>query len=167
MRRTATICAGLLVLGALAAGCGGGSTTTTATTTGAVTTTAATGPKALTKAQYTSQLAAIGLGIYSSLSTISSVKTKAQAVTTLTRVREDMTTAVAALDAITPPANVRTQHAAFEHAVRDFAAELGPLIAKVRSTGLAAIEKAPAPKGITEIQTAAAAFASAGYSING
>ncbi len=138
----------LVAMSALVAGCGGGG-----------------GAKPLTKAQYTAQVKKIGTGLSASLSALTTVTTKAQAVTALKKAQTDVTSAASQLDAITPPADVTTQQAALSKGVHDLADELGALTTKVQSTGLSALSAEP--KGITEIQTAAAAIIKAGYKISG
>ena len=76
----------------LAAGCGGSS------------------PKPLSKADYVSQVKAIGQDLSTSLNGIGSPKDAKTAATALTSVQSDLRDAVKKLEDITPPDNVKTAH---------------------------------------------------------
>jgi hypothetical protein len=157
----------------VAAGCGGGSkssngTTTQATTTAAAaTTTAAAAPTPLPKTAYVSKMKSIGQSLSTSLNTLGSATTAAKAATALAAVQTDLRKAADRIDAITPPTPIKTEHAQLEKAVRDFADELQPVIAKLKNGTIAALQTVPTLKGLQEIQTASTAIANKGYKIGG
>ena len=158
----------------LAAGCGGGggkssSTAATPATTGAAATTTApassTAP--LTKTEYVTKMKAIGRSLSTSLNSLGSATTAAKAATALTAVQTDLRAAADKIGAITPPDAIKAQHAQLERAVRDFADELGPIIAKLKTGSMTALSTVPTLKGLREIQTASTAIANQGYKIGG
>jgi hypothetical protein len=165
--------AALLVL---AAGCGGGSkssngttteATTEATTTKAAATTTAAAATPLPKAAYVNKMKAIGRSLSTSLNSLGSATTAAKAAVALAAVQTDLRKAADRIDAITPPAPIKTEHAQLEKAVRDFADELDPVITKLKNGTIAALQTVPTLKGLQEIQTASTAIASKGYKIGG
>ena len=161
----------------LAAGCGGGSkssngttteaTTTEATTTKAAATTTAAAATPLPKAAYVNKMKAIGRSLSTSLGSLGSATTAAKAAVALAAVQTDLRKAADRIDAITPPAPIKTEHSQLEKAVRDFADELDPVIAKLKNGTIGALQTVPTLKGLQEIQTASTAIASKGYKIGG
>ena len=150
MRKAIAILALGSVVGLLAAGCGGGG-----------------GPKPLSKADYVKQMTAIGKSLSTSIGTLGSVTTPSKAATALAKVQTDLRAAVKRLDAITPPADVKTAHQQLATAVSEFADELGPVITKLKAGNLSALSSVTSLKGLTDIQSAANAITKAGYKISG
>jgi hypothetical protein len=162
----------------LAAGCGGGggststgsqstsTTTTTLTTTTAATTTTASG-QSPAKTAYVSQKKVIGQSLSTSLNTLGSATTPAKAAAALQKVQTDLRGAADKLAAITPPDQIKTQHAQLVKAVRDFADELGPVIKSLQGGKMTALSTVPTLKGLTEIQAASTAITKQGYKIGG
>jgi hypothetical protein len=169
---------GLLAIAAavvLAAGCGGGggsketsgtATAATATLTTTQATTAATAAP-LGKSAYVKQMKAIGRSLSSSLASLGTATTASAAATALEAVQAELRKAADRIDAITPPASIKAEHAQLEQAVRDFAEELGPVIAKLKAGTMSALSTVPTLKGLQEIQAASSAIASKGYKIGG
>ena len=131
----------------LAAGCGGSS------------------PEPLSKADYVSQVKAIGKDLSTSLNGIGSPKDSKTAATALTSVQSDLRDAVKKLEDITPPDNVKTAHENLTKAVGEFADELDPIIDKLNDGKLSALGSVTTLKGLTDIQSAATAIGKAGYNI--
>ena len=150
----------------LLAGCGGGkkSASPGSSTSGATTAAAAT---PLAKPAYVAKMKAIGQSLSTSLNSLTSATTAAKAATALTSVQVDLRAAADKLEAITPPDAVKVQHAKLVKAVRDFADELGPVIAKLKGGDLTALSNLQTLKGLQEIQTASTAISTAGYKIGG
>ena len=161
--------AGLLLL---AAGCGGGGkstangTTEGATTQAAKTTTAA-ASEPLPKTEYVNKMKSIGQSLSTSLNSLGAATTAAKAAVALTSVQTDLRKAADRIESITPPEQVKTEHAQLAKAVRDFADELDPVIAKLKAGTMTALQTVPTLKGLQEIQTASTAIASKGYKIGG
>jgi hypothetical protein len=161
--------AGLLLL---AAGCGGGGksnangTTEGATTEAAATTTAAASTP-LPKAAYVNRMKAIGRSLSTSLSSLGAATTAAKAAVALTAVQTDLRKAADRIESITPPEQIKAQHAQLAKAVRDFADELDPVITKLKAGAMTALQTVPTLKGLQEIQTASTAIAKKGYKIGG
>jgi hypothetical protein len=154
-----------------AAGCGGskssnGTTTAETTTEAAAATTEATATP-LPKAAYVNQMKAIGRSLSTSLNSLGSATTAAKAAVALAAVQTDLRKAADRIEAITPPEPIKTQHAQLAKAVRDFAEELDPVIAKLKKGTVSALQTVPTLKGLQEIQTASTAIASKGYKIGG
>jgi hypothetical protein len=172
-RLAALVLAALLLL--IAAGCGGGGKsnangttegTTTATTATTATTTKAAG-EPLAKAAYVTRMKAIGRSLSSSLNSLGSATTAAKAAVALTSVQTDLRRAADRIESITPPQSIEAQHAQLAKAVRDFADELDPVIAKLKNGSITALQTVPTLKGLQEIQTASTAIANKGYKIGG
>lgn len=125
------------------------------------------GPKPLSKADYVKQMTVIGKTLSTSLNTLGSATTAKSAATSLAKVQTDIRAAVTKLDAITPPKDVKDAHEQLSKAVAEFADELGPVITKLKAGNLQALQSVTTLKGLTDIQTAAAAITKAGYSIGG
>jgi len=155
----------------LASGCGGkkapSATTSAGTTTAAATTTTAPSGQALGKAAYVAKMKAIGESLSTALNTLGTATTATKAATALAQVQTDLLAAADKLHAIVPPAPVAALHAKLEQAVRDFAAELGPVITKLKAGKISALASVTTLKGLTEIQTASTAIAAKGYKIGG
>jgi hypothetical protein len=155
----------------LAAGCGGGggsstSSNPTASTTGAATTTAPASTP-LAKAEYVTRMKAIGTSLSTSLNSLGSATTAAKAAAALAEVQSDLRAAADRIAAINPPDPIKKQHAQLAKAVRDFADELDPVIAKLKKGNMTALSTVPTLKGLQEIQTASTAIANKGYKIGG
>jgi hypothetical protein len=135
----------------LAAGCGGGGG----------------GGTPLSKQDYVKRMTTIGRSLSTSLSSVQSAKTATKAATALSSVQSDLRTAADRLDSINPPEAIKSQHASLVKAVRDFADELDPVIAKLKNGDLTALASVPTLKGVTEIQDASSAITSKGYNIAG
>lgn len=158
----------------LASACGGGgkkaatsAPTTTAAATPGTTTTAA-GP--LGRAAYDAQMRAVGRSVTSSINSVSSLTSKATAADALAKLQAHLRAAGKTLAAMSPPARIKTQHAALVKAVRDYADELDAVIAKVKNGTLkaAAVPAAVvALPGVGEIVNASSAIVNAGYAIGG
>ena len=153
-----------------AAGCGGGSKSSNGTTAGttteaAATTTAAAAP--LPKTAYVNKMKAIGRSLSTSLNSLGSATTAPKAAVALTAVQTDLRKAADGIEAITPPQPIKTQHAQLAKAVRDFADELDPVIAKLEKGTITALQTVPTLKGLQEIQAASTAIANKGYKIGG
>ena len=159
----------LAALALIAAGCGksggGGSTETTAATTEATTTASASPP--LGKSEYVTQMQQIGQSLSAALNNFGSATTAATAAIALARVQAQLRTAADKLADISAPDPISVQHAKLVRAVRDFADELDPVIAKLKKGDLTALQTVPTLKGLTEIQSASTAIASKGYAIGG
>ena len=169
-RLAALVLAASLLL--IAAGCGGGGKsnangTTEGTTTAAAPTTTKAAAPPLAKAAYVSRMKAIGRSLSTSLNSLGSATTAAKAATALTAVQTDLRKAADRIESITPPVPIKTQHAQLAKAVRDFADELDPVIAKLKTGAMTALQTVPNLKGLQEIQTASTAIASKGYKIGG
>lgn len=161
----------LLALGAatllLAAGCGGGGGGGGTTGAQATTTTTAASGQPVTKAGYVKQMKVIGQSLSTSLNTLGSATTAANAATALQKVQTDLRAAADKLEAITPPDAIKAQHAQLVKAVRDFADELDPVIKNLQAGKMSALSSVPTLKGLTEIQTASTAISNKGYKIGG
>jgi hypothetical protein len=160
------------VLLLFAAGCGGGSkssngTTTAETTTEAAATTTEAAAAPLPKAAYVNKMKAIGRSLSTSLNSLGSATTAATAAVALAGVQTDLRKAADRIEAITPPERIKTQHAQLAKAVRDFADELDPVIAKLKKGTISALQTVATLKGLQEIQTASTAIANKGYKIGG
>jgi hypothetical protein len=169
-RLAALLAAAALLL--LAAGCGGGGKssaggTTEGTTTEAAATTTAAAATPLPKGQYVNRMQTIGRSLSKSLSSLGAATTAARAAVALTAVQTDLRKAADRIESITPPAPIKTQHAQLAKAVRDFADELDPVIAKLKTGAMTALQTVPNLKGLQEIQTASTAIANKGYKIGG
>jgi len=157
----------------LAAACGGGggsstsSSPTTSVSTQAKTTTPAPATAPLAKAAYVTRMKAIGTSLSTSLNSLGAATTAAKAATALAAVQADLRTAASRIEAITPPAAIKAQHAQLAKAVGDFADELDPVITKLKGGSMAALSTVPTLKGLQEIQTASTAIANKGYKIGG
>jgi hypothetical protein len=149
------------------AGCGGGGTTTTSGATTAAATTTAASSTPLAKTDYVKRMKTIGRSLSTSLNTLGSAKTAASAAKALASVQTDLRAAADRLAALSPPDAISAEHAQLVKAVRDFADELGPVIAKLRKGKMSALSTVPTLKGLTEIQTASTAITSKGYKIGG
>src|SRR5262249_6724734 len=79
----------------------------------------------------------------------------------------DLRKAADRIESITPPEPIKAQHAQLAKAVRDFADELDPVIAKLKAGTIAALQTVPTLRGLQEIQTASTAIASKGYKLGG
>jgi hypothetical protein len=161
--------AGLLLL---VAGCGGGGKsnangTAAGTTTEAAATTTAAASTPLPKAAYVNKMKAIGRSLSTSLSSLGAATTAAKAAVALAAVQTDLRQAADRIESITPPEQIKTQHAQLAKAVRDFADELDPVIAKLKAGAMTALQTVPTLKGLQEIQTASTAIANKGYKIGG
>jgi ABC-type glycerol-3-phosphate transport system substrate-binding protein len=154
----------------LVAGCGGGGgggATTGAEGTTTTTTATTTTSSGITKAEYVREMKVIGQSLSTSLNTLGSATTAAKAATALAKVQTDLRSAGDKLEAITPPDQIKTQHAQLVKAVRDFADELDPVIKNLKAGKMAALSTVPTLKGLTEIQTASTAISNKGYKIGG
>jgi hypothetical protein len=101
---------------------------------------------------------------------VSSLTSKATAADALAKLQTHLRSAADTLAGMSPPAPIKTQHAALVKAVRDYADELDAVIAKVRNGSLkaAAVPAAiVALPGVGEIVNASSAIANAGYAIGG
>jgi hypothetical protein len=165
------LAAALLLLGAACGGGGGGKsgagTTTEGTTTESAATTTAATTTALPKAAYVSRMKTIGRSLSTSLNSLGAATTAAKAAAALTAVQTDLRKAADRIESITPPQQIKTQHAQLAKAVRDFADELDPVIAKLKTGAMTALQTVPTLKGLQEIQTASTAIANKGYKIGG
>jgi hypothetical protein len=167
----ALVLAAYLVL--IAAGCGGGKSSANGTTEGTTTTTAAAPATTkavatpLAKGAYVTRMKAIGRSLSTSLNTLGSATTAAKAAVALTAVQTDLRKAADRIQSITPPEPIKAQHAQLAKAVRDFADELDPVIAKLKAGTITALQSVPTLKGLQEIQTASTAIANKGYKIGG
>jgi hypothetical protein len=161
--RIAFVAAGVS-LALFASACG---STSHVTATTSSTTTAAASGTALGKAAYVKQMKTIGQSLSTSLNLLGSATTAAKAATALTKVQGDLRAAADKLHSIVPPAQVVALHAQLEKAVRDFAAELTPVITKLKAGKLTALSTVPSLKGLQEIQTASTAITAKGYKIGG
>lgn len=143
----------MLVAGGMAAvlvaGCGGG------------------GSKPLSKADYVTQMTAIGKDLSSSLTTVGNPTTAKAAATGITQLQVDLRDAVKKLEAIKPPDDVKVQHEQLSKAVAEFADELDPVITKLKAGNLTAIQSVMTLKALTDIQKSAQAITKAGYKIGG
>jgi len=158
----------LAALALLAAGCGksgGGGTTESAATTEA-TTTASAAPQ-LGKSEYVAQMQEIGQSLSAALSNFGSATTAATAAVALARVQDQLRSAADRLAGINAPGAISVQHGQLVKAVRDFADELGPVIAKLKKGDLTALQAVPTLKGLTEIQSASTAITNKGFAIGG
>jgi hypothetical protein len=169
-RVAALVLAASLLL--IAAGCGsGGKSNANGTTEGTTTAAAATTTKAaatpLAKGAYVTRMKAIGRSLSTSLNSLGSATTAAKAAVALTSVQTDLRKAADRIESITPPESIKTQHAELAKAVRDFADELDPVIAKLKNGTITALQTVPTLKGLQEIQTASTAIANKGYKIGG
>jgi hypothetical protein len=169
-RLAALLAAAALLL--VAAGCGGGSKsnagdTTEATTTEAAATTTAAAANPLPKAAYVNKMKAIGRSLSTSLNSLGAATTASKAAVALTAVQTDLRKAADRIESITPPEPIKAQHAQLAKAVRDFADELDPVIAKLKAGTFTALQTVPSLKGLQEIQTASTAIAGKGYKIGG
>jgi len=172
-RLAAPVLAASLLL--IAVGCGGGGKSnangTTGGTEGTTTAKTATTTKAtatpLAKAAYVTRMKAIGRSLSTSLSSLGSATTAAKAAVALTSVQTDLRKAADRIESITPPEPIKAQHAQLAKAVRDFADELDPVIAKLKAGTIAALQTVPTLRGLQEIQSASTAIASKGYKIGG
>jgi hypothetical protein len=155
----------------LAAGCGGGKSnangTTEGTTTEAAAATTAAASTPLPKAAYVNKMKAIGRSLSTSLNSLGAATTAAKAAVALTTVQTDLRKAADRIESITPPQTIKTQHAQLAKAVRDFADELDPVIAKLKAGTMTALQTVPTLKGLQEIQNASTAIATKGYKIGG
>jgi hypothetical protein len=156
----------------LAAGCGGGggsksSSPTAGTTTAAAATTSAETSAPLAKAAYVSKMRVIGKSLSTSISSLTAATTPATAATALEALRTDLRHAADRIESLTPPDAVKAQHAQLAKAVRDFADELGPVVAQLKAGNLQALSTFPTLKGYQEIQTASTAIVNKGYKIGG
>lgn len=113
------------------------------------------------------KMKAIGRKLSGSLNPIASVTTAAKAATLLATAQTDLRDAADKIGAITPPKPVKSEHAQLEKAVRDFAHELTPVIAKLKAGKMSALSTLPSLKGYQEILSASSAIASKGYKIGG
>src|SRR5204863_280141 len=80
--------------------------------------------------------------------------TAAKAAAALTAVQTDLRKAADRIESIAPPEQIKAQHAHLAKAVRDFADELDPVIAKLKKGAMTALQTVPTLKGLQEIQTA-------------
>src|SRR2546423_5236926 len=172
-RRAVALCSVAAAMLLLAAACGGGggpSTLggpTTTVSTQAATTTSAPNTAPLAKGQYVTKMKAIGRSLSTSLNSLGAATTAAKAASALAAVQADLRTAAGRIQAITPPAAIKTQHAQLAKAVRDFADELDPVTTKRKGGSMARPSTVPTLKGLQEIQTASTAIANKGYKIGG
>src|SRR5437763_14603031 len=107
------LAAALLVLGAA---CGGGGkssagTTTEGTTTEAAATTTAATATALPKAAYVTRMKTIGQSLSTSLNSLGAATTAPKAAAALTAVQTDLRKAADRIESITPPQQIKAQHA--------------------------------------------------------
>jgi hypothetical protein len=123
--------------------------------------------KPLSKAQYNTQMTAVGRSLSTSINGLSSVTTAQAGATVMTRVQADLRDAVEKLKKITPPDDVKDAHKRLITAVGDFADALDPLIQKLKAGNLQAMSQLTTLKQLTEIQKAADAISKAGYKISG
>jgi len=149
---------------ALLAGCGGGKKTAATTTTGATTTTTT---HAMSKSAYVAAMKQIGQSLDATLNGLSAAATPAKAATALVDVQRGLRGAGDRLASITPPPSVRVLHARLVKGLRDFADELGPIIAKLRKGQASALAAVPSLKGLREVQSASTAISKKGFAISG
>ena len=123
--------------------------------------------KPLSKAQYNTQMTAVGRSLSTSINGLSSVTTAKAGATVMTRVQTDLRTAVEKLKKITPPDDVKDAHKRLITAVSDFADALDPIIKKLEAGNLQAMSQLTSLKQLSEIQKAADAISKAGYKISG
>ena len=158
--KLAPLAVGVVSAVLLSAGCGGKSPTTTSGT-------VASSGTALGKTAYVTQMRAIGQSLSNALDTLSSATTAKKAATALGLVQGDLRAAAGKLDAISPPAPVASLHAKLAQAVRDFADELTPVIAKLQAGKLNALRSVTTLKGLQEIRVESTAITDKGYRIGG
>jgi len=143
---------GLLALGGLlavmASGCGGGSS------------------KPLDKAAYEKQMRAVGADLTKSLNALTaSTGSATKAAAALVALQTHLRTAEKELGSITPPVNVKTQHADLVTALGEFADELDPVITQLKAGKMTALNDIGTMKGLNDIETASNAIAAKGYKI--
>ena len=110
---------------------------------------------------------AIGKSLSASVSAFGSLTNAADAVKALTAAQTALRGAADRIAAITPPDAIKSQHAQLIKGVRDFADELGPIVAKLKKGDMTALSTPGTLKGLAEIQASATAISNKGYKIGG
>jgi hypothetical protein len=108
----------------------------------------------------------IGHRLAADVNAIGSPASAGQAAARLARVQAEVRAAEGELAAMAPPPRVRAAHARLTRALGDFAAELGPLIARLHRGDLAALATLTGLPSFREIAAATDAIVKAGYPIN-
>jgi hypothetical protein len=123
-------------------------------------------PKPLSKSAYDARMVTIGRGLANDLNPLAAASSAHAAQLALGVLQRELGDADKQLSAITPPLAVKADQARLVAAVASFAAELGPVIAKLAAGDLSSLATVYSLKGLLEIQAAARAITGAGYKIN-
>jgi hypothetical protein len=121
----------------------------------------------LSKAEYVREMTLIGHQLSSSINSLSTITNSKSGVRTAGKVRDHLREAIGRLAAISPPTDIKVQHEHLTQAVKDFAAELDPIIEKLSGGNLAALSTLRTLKGLKEIRDASLQIVEAGYRIDG
>ncbi|MDX6442547.1 MAG: hypothetical protein QOE43_2276 [Gaiellaceae bacterium] len=161
--RVRTACAFVALVFA-AAGCGAGASSSTTT---AATRTVAAAPSTANDT-YVTRMRKLGVTLSTAI-TLASQTNSATAPATdaanLVRVQRALIHAAAALAAITPPSNVRADHALLLKGVREYASELNGVIRRVRRGQVAALHSIPNLRGLHDMKRGSDAILAKGYAI--
>lgn len=152
---TLTPAAACALLAVCLGGCGGGAKPAASLA----------GARPLSKAQYSRQMTVIGKTFQREVALIATAPTIRAEQLTLTRLEGELGVTETKLRAIVPPAPIQADHARLVEAIGEFEAELGPLIAKLKSGAITDLGTIPVPKGEKDIFNAVAAINKAGYNI--
>jgi hypothetical protein len=147
MRRVIALFALAGAVALVAAGCGGG------------------GSKPLSKADYEQQMSAIGKSLTNSLNSLGTATSASKAATALKNLQTELEDAAGQMDAITPPDDVKTEHADLANGVREFGEQLGPIITKLEGGDMQAIAGVTSLAALAKIQEASTAINNKGYNI--
>ena len=147
MKRVIALLALAGAVALVAAGCGGG------------------GSKPLSKAEYEKQMGAIGQTLTDSLNALGTATSAAKAATSLKNIQTELRTAADKMEAITPPDDVKTEHAQLASGVREFGDQLDPVIKKLEGGNLPALAAVTSLTALAKIQKASTAINDKGYNI--
>jgi len=125
------------------------------------------GARPLAKAAYDKQMTAIGKSLGSAFKPVAAAKTAHTAEVALVKVEAKLVAVETELDAITPPTAVKTDQAHLVTAIEELDGELDPVIAKLKTGDLKAINAIDSLKGIKDLTAAVEAIGAAGYNIGG
>jgi hypothetical protein len=125
------------------------------------------GPTPLTKAAYDRQMTAIGRSLGEAFAPVGAATTAPEAQAALSTVEGELTSLQEKARAITAPTPLTADQALLVTAFGEIRSELNPLIAKLRSGDLQALNSITSLKGIKDLATAVHAISKAGYSIEG
>jgi hypothetical protein len=146
------------VLGALAivclVGCGGNGSKSS-------------GPEPLSKAAYDRQMTAIGRSLGTAFAPVGAATTAQEAQAALSTVEGELTSLENKARRITPPTPLAADQALLVTAFGEIRSELNPLITKLKSGELQAVNSIASLKGIKDLATAVHAISKAGYNIEG